>query len=195
MTFLDIYVNLIRATLIIITIYYIYKRNFKSIIPTITVFILTFLLVLMDWFFNIKIDLLGSILYFTLIFMTIYLGSTLKYYDKYAWWDILIHFLSGIAFISFGIAISSKVEGLSKFNILFFCLTFSITLHTLWEVAEYVVDCIMHTDHQRWQKKHNSNNHLSVKAIQPAGLVDTMNDTIICIVGTIVACSVWWFVL
>jgi len=195
MKFLDIYANLIRIVLLILTIYYIYKRNFKLIKSTITVFALSFLLIFLELVFNIKIDLLGGILYFTIIFMAIYLGSALKFYDKYAWWDILIHLFSGVTFVSFGIALSSKINGLGKFNILFFSLTFSVTLHVLWEIAEYSTDCILHTNHQRWQKWHNSNNHVSKSAIQPAGLVDTMNDTICCVLSTIIACAVWWFVL
>ena len=195
MNFLDVYVNLIRIALIIIIIYYIYKLNFKLIVSNMIVFLLTFLLIFLDKIFHLKIDLLGGALYYTIIFMAISLGGSLKFYDQYAWWDRLIHFLSGIAFVSFGIAISGKTDGLNKFSVLLFSLTFSVTLHVVWEIAEYAADCIKHTNHQRWQKRHNSNSHNSEKSIQPAGLVDTMNDIIICILGTIIACSIWWFIL
>lgn len=134
-------------------------------------------------------------MYIALIVMTVYLGSSLKFYDKYYWWDMLIHFISGITFVSFGITLTDKVENLSNFHILLFCFTFSITLHVIWEVLEYISDSIFHTDHQRWQKISPSNNHASETAIQPAGLVDTMNDTIICIIGTVISCIIWWFVL
>lgn len=130
-----------------------------------------------------------------ILFMATYLGSKRKFYDKYAWWDRLIHFLSGILFVSLGVALSRKVAGLSRFNILFFSLTLSVTLHVAWEIVEYIIDCTKRSNHQRWQKKHHSINHKSQAAIQPAGLVDTMNDTLFCVLGTTIACAVWWFVL
>lgn len=195
MVFLSIYINLIRIILIALSIYHVYKRDFKLLIPAGEVFILTFLLWFIDKVFHIRLDTLGGVLYSTIIFMAIYLGSALKFYDKYAWWDRLTHFLSGIAFVSFGIAVSRKAENLSGIHILLFSFTLSITLHVIWEVLEYIFDCIFHTDNQRWQKVNASNNHVSESAIQPSGLVDTMNDTIICIVGTVTACLAWWFIL
>jgi len=130
-----------------------------------------------------------------ILLMSAYLGSKLKFYDKYAWWDRLIHFLTGILSVSFGVAISRGIVGLNKLHILFFCITLSVTIHVIWEIGEYIIDCKMRGNNQRWQREHNSINHNPPNAIQPAGLVDTMNDTITCIVGTLIACAVWWFVL
>lgn len=130
-----------------------------------------------------------------LVFMSAYLGSVRKFYDKYAWWDVLIHFLSGILFVSFGVALSNKIVGLSKLNMVFFSFTFAVTLHVAWEIAEYILDCKTHGNNQRWQKVHNSINHKSQTAIQPAGLVDTMNDTIFCTVSALLSSIVWWIIL
>jgi len=195
LNFLSICIHSLRTVLIVLSIYHIYKRDFKLLISTGAVFILTFLLWFLDKVFAIRLDLFGGVLYIAIIFMTIYLGSALKFYDKYAWWDRLIHALSGIALVSFGVAVSRKAENLSSLYILFFSFTFSISLHVVWEVLEYIFDCIFHMDNQRWQKVNASNNHVSESAVQPAGLVDTMNDTILCIVGTAIACLVWWFIL
>lgn len=195
MEFIDIYINLIRLLFIILTIYYLFKRDFKKIKATIVVFVLSFLLSFLDRFFNLQIDLLGKILYFLIISMSVYLGGALKFYDKYAWWDRVLHFLSGVLFVSFGIAMANKMEISTILGTLFFSFTLSTALHAIWEVGEYIIDRFAHTDHQRWQKHNDTNNHLSEKAIQPAGLVDTMNDIIVCMVGTIIACFVWWFIL
>ncbi|MDP4118846.1 MAG: hypothetical protein Q8873_06615 [Bacillota bacterium] len=195
MNFINIYANLIRVALIGFSIYHIYKKQFKLIIATATVFILSFLLTFLEWAINIKLDVFGSFLYYTIILMSFYFGNALKYYDKYAWWDRLLHFICGILFVSFGIALAGKVAGLNKFNILFFSFTFSIALHGIWEITEYVLDCIMHTNHQRWQRIHNSQNHVPENAIQPAGLVDTMKDTIMCTISSLITCVVWWFLI
>ena len=142
-------------------------------------------------YFNLYL-IFGAII---ILFMAIVLGGKFKFYDKYAWWDRLIHFLSAILFVSFGVAITQGIVGLSNLHILIFCLTLSVTLHVAWEIGEYIVDCITRGDHQRWQKKNKSINHNPQNAIQPAGLVDTMNDTIICVLGTLISCAVWWFIL
>lgn len=195
MSLLNAYITIIRLAFIVLSAFHIYKREFKYILSTGIVYILTYLPQVLRRFFHIRMDLLGNLLYITIIVMTIYLGNVLQFYNRYRWWDQLIHFLSGITFVSFGVAISMNQAVLNRFHILFFSLTLSITLHVVWEVLEYVFDCIFHTDNQRWQKVSASKNHLSQSAIQPAGLVDTMNDTIFCIVGTVVSCIVWWFVL
>lgn len=195
MKVLAIYENIIRIVFIILTIYYIFKHNFKSLRSAVIVFILTLVPMLLDRVFLIRADVLGNILYYTIIVMSIYLGSELKFYDRYIWWDRVLHFLCGIMFVSFGIPLARKMGITGRAWMLFFCITLSTTLHVLWEIAEYIVDAMVHTDHQRWQKHSDTHNHLSDEAVQPAGLVDTMNDIIICLIGTAAACAVWWFIL
>lgn len=196
MNLAEIYVNLIRIAVIIIAIYKAYKKDYMLILPAIIVIVLSFLFLLLDIIWGIKIDKVGSAIYYTILVMSIYLGGGFDFYNKYASWDRAIHFLSGVAFVSLGIALSNKEANLSKFSILFFSLTLASFFHVIWETAEYIYDCIAHTDHQRWQKHHKKTvNHKPKSAIQSAGLVDTMNDTIVCMIGAILACIIWWFVL
>ena len=131
---------------------------------------------------------IGAIIYF---FLSAYLGSARKFYDKYSWWDRLVHFLSGFLYVSFGVALSGIKVGLNAFDIALFSFTFSVTIHVFWEIIEYTTDCIKKSNHQRWQKKHDSINHQAKDALQPAGLVDTMNDTIMCVIGSALASTIW----
>ena len=181
--------------MIVLTVFHIYKREYKPLISTGIVFALTYLPRFLDGVLAVQMDLLGNVLYVAIIVMAIYLGSARGFYNKFSWWDRLIHLLSGITFVSFGIAISVRAGIQNPLHILFFSLTLSISLHVAWEVLEYVYDCLFHADNQRWQKVSASNNHLSPSAIQPAGLVDTMNDTILCIVSAFLSCAAWWFLL
>lgn len=184
-----------RCALFALAVYHIYKREFKLIKSLILVFALSFLPELLNAIFQIRIDAFSIIVYLIILFMALYLGSSIGFYDRYKWWDRAIHFLSGVGFVGFGIAIADTSSGIIKLVILFFGFTFSITLHVFWEVLEYISDCISHGNAQRWQMIHASNNHVSEKAIQPAGLVDTMNDMICCIVGAVLAILVWWFII
>lgn len=187
--------TIFRCILLIPVIYHVYKREFRYLGSIILIFALSFLSYLSITFLNINIDLLSNCVYLIFIFMALYLGSCRSYYDKYSWWDRSIHFLSGIAFTGFGIAITNSYFKSIKWGILLFSFCFSITLHVFWELLEYITDCLIHSNAQRWQLKHTSNNHISDKAIQPAGLVDTMNDLICCIVGSMLSILIWWFII
>jgi hypothetical protein len=184
-----------RCALFALAVYHVFKREFKLMKSVILVFALSFLPQILNAVFQIRIDAFSIFVYFIIIFMALYLGGSHRFYDKYKWWDRAIHFLSGVGFTGFGIAFASASSGTIKLVILFFGFTFSLTLHVFWEVLEYISDCISHGNAQRWQKVHASHNHVSEKALQPAGLVDTMNDAICCIVGAGLSVLVWWFII
>lgn len=189
------YVSIIRFALSALTLYYLFKRDFKKTKAVILVLVLTFVPALLDYFFNIKLDPVGGILYDTVIVMSLYLGSTLGFYDRFAWWDRVLHLLAGSAFISLGISMTNRIDDIGKFGILLFSFTLSNTLHIIWEVAEYAVDYFFHSNAQRWQNHHPTNGHQSENALQPPGLSDTMNDFIFCFIGSGMACVIWWFFL
>lgn len=195
MNFTDVYEIIFRCILIIIGIYHIFKLQFKVVVSVVMIFVLSYLSFFLNKIFHISIDPFSNLIYLIIIFMALYLGSSIKFYDKYKNWDRYIHALSGIGFVGFGIAIAYRDSGIRIFSALLLGFTFSITIHVFWEVIEYISDCFFHSNAQRWQANHNSINHVSPKAIQPAGLVDTMNDTICCIIGSVLAVIVWWFLL
>lgn len=192
--FLFYYTNLIRAVLVVITVVQLFKRDYTKIIPAAIVIALTFLPWLLS-LMHIQINALTEFLFPTVVLMAVYLGSGYKYYDTYLWWDRSIHFLSGILFFSFGVSLAGIERDVSLAGTLIFSFAVSLAAHEIWEVIEYLSDSIFHTDHQRWQKHSASVNHQPAKAVQPPGLVDTMNDTIVGIIGAIVACAGWWIVL
>lgn len=194
MKFLEIFEFIFRVTLLLLTMYHLLKRAYKIAKAPAFVCILTFLPALLYQLFGMETDTLSILIYDVITVMSIYLGSALGFYDRYKWWDRITHFLSGFAFVGFGMAAANLVPDLAKGAVLSFGFTFSVTLHAFWEVLEYLADCITHGNAQRWQKIHNSVNHVSPDAIQPAGLVDTMNDLICCLCGGALAVIGWWII-
>lgn len=189
-----------RCFLLALAIYHMLKHNSRLMKSILLVFALTFLPALIKFILKVEIDPFSILIYLAIIFMTLYLGGSYGYYEKFSWWDRITHFLSGVAFVGFGIATIRAGSEIYKILILLFGFNFSITLHVFWEVLEYISDCILHGNAQRWQKIHVeknrvSINHISPKAIQPAGLVDTMNDFNCCIAGAALATIIWWFIL
>lgn len=193
MNFLNLFQFVFRCLTAAMGFYYLLKQKYKIMGSLILILALSFLPEFSNWFMGIAIDPYSIIIYLIVLFMALFLGSSLCYYDRYSWWDRTIHFLSGVGFVGFGAAIIKTNADSKKAVILLFGFTFSVTLHIIWEVLEYVSDCLSHGNAQRWQKIHSSVNHVSEKALQPAGLVDTMNDTICCMAGAAAAAAVWWF--
>lgn len=194
MNFLFIYTNLVRVSIVIITVTQLFKHNYKKLTPAIISIALTFLPWLLS-LIHVQIDILTGFLFQTVIFMAVYLGSGFRYYDLYPWWDRVIHFLSGILFFGFGVSLAEKAPDAGFVGTLVFSFTLSLALHVIWEVLEFLCDSIFHTDHQHWQKNSPIINHQPENAIQPPGLVDTMNDSISSMIGTISACIGWWIYL
>lgn len=191
MDFLFFYVNLIRTILVVITIVQLFKHNYKKLAPAAIMMSLTFVPWLLG-LMHIQINTLTEFLFPTVTFMAVYLGSGYSFYDLFSWWDRSIHFLSGILFFSFGISLAGKVPAVGLVGTLVFSFSLSLALHEIWEVLEFLVDSIFHTDSQHWQKHSSVINHQPEKAIQPPGLVDSMVDIISGIVGAMVACAGWW---
>lgn len=176
--------------MIAITVVQLFKHDYKKLAPTAIAIALTFLPWLLGLMY-IQINAIVVFLFPTVVFMSVYLGLGFRYYDLYPWWDRSVHFLSGILFFSFGISLAEKTD-VGLVGVFVFSFSLSLALHQIWEVCEFLVDSIFHTDHQHWQKHSSVVNHQPEKAIQPPGLVDTMVDSIAGIIGSIVACVGWW---
>ncbi|HHX71393.1 MAG TPA: hypothetical protein GX701_00520 [Clostridiales bacterium] len=194
MGFLFFYTNFIRALIMIITAVQISKRRYKKLILAAVVLVLSFIPWLLS-LLDIDMNPLTGFLYQTVLFMAPFLGSGYTFYNAFSWWDRSVHFLSGILFFSFGITLAQKVPEVGLAGTLIFSFALSLALHEIWEVTEFVVDSIAHTDHQHWQKHSSVVNHQPEQAIQPPGLVDTMVDTIFGMIGTAAACIGWWIYL
>lgn len=171
-----------------------FKRNYKKIFLATITLALTFIPWLLS-LIDIQLYTLTVFLFQTVLFLAVFLGTGYRYYDSHPWLDRIVHFLSGILFFGFGITLADKEPDVGLAGTLVFGFALSLALHQIWEVCEFLVDSIFHTDHQHWQKNSPVVNHQPEKAIQPPGLVDTMSDTIANIIGAMIACLGWWIYL
>ena len=124
------------------------------------------------------------------------LGSWFKFYQKFYWWDLLLHFIAGICFISIGLGIAKCVPNLSLKHMLIFSFTFALTLHVLWELYEFACDQIFDINMQRWHFDPNMpDSHGRIISVRTPGVIDTMTDFIANISGAILMCMGYlvWF--
>ena len=106
------------------------------------------------------------------VFASLFLGEVRGYYTRFWWWDALLHtgagFLLGI--LGFLLVYSLNERGLGSLQlkpsfVALFSFTFSLALGALWEIFEFGMDQIFGLN------------------MQKSGLVDTMWDLIVNVIG------------
>lgn len=136
---------------------------------------------------RLKIELPNyiQITFFLFLFAAIYLGEIRSFYYKIKFWDTILHTISGLMLGALGFFM---VDLLNKNNsitlrpifIALFAFCFSITLGTIWEIYEFIMDGIL---------KLNMQKYLSEDAVELTGraaLLDTMKDIILDVLGALV---------
>ncbi|MEE8575335.1 MAG: hypothetical protein V3T30_07975 [Thermodesulfobacteriota bacterium] len=115
-----------------------------------------------------EIDLLVTLA----IFLHIYLGEELMFYERIGFWDAILHFFntSVISLLGFMIVYTLHYTHKLRFTIPmfgFFTVIFALSMGVIWEILEFLVDSIFHTTAQK-------------------GLADTMWDLIFDLIAGIV---------
>lgn len=115
--------------------------------------------------------------YIIFLFGSQILGSIYQFYVAYFWWDLFMHFISGILLACLAVDLYKKllrkdtVSELSTWFVFIFIFSFSIMGGVLWEIYEYVADVLFSMDLQH-------------------GNSDTMTDLITDSLGGLVV-SIW----
>jgi hypothetical protein len=117
------------------------------------------------------------------IFSALYLGEINKFYSKFWWFDLLLHFVSGwYAVVLFLFLIKTPIKkehGTSHKRFEFFksisAFSFSVSLGTLWEMYEFSGDYLFGTE------------------MVKGGLDDTATDLLIMIAAAILTSSFYYF--
>ncbi|WP_393960227.1 membrane-spanning protein [Priestia megaterium] len=105
--------------------------------------------------------------YYVFLFCTLFLGSIEDFYNRFKWWDAVLHFYKGIFMGFVGVSlykllIATRIQArISKWVIFLFVLSISVNATALWEIYEFLGDLTFtHT-------------------MQSGGNTDTMYDMII----------------
>lgn len=129
---------------------------------------------------NIPKHFLVAIIFF--ISATLFFGEVSDFYERFWWWDIVLHGGSAIGFGILGFVImlylsqSSKIIA-SPFLVSLFSFSFAIAIGVLWELFEFAMDQTFGLN------------------MQKSGLVDTMTDLAINGIGGIIASVAGYFYL
>ena len=153
----------------------VYRLNWLSIV-LISLIILVSLIPMrlnarFDFFIPPEIELMCV----AIIYASLYLGEIGNFYERFWWWDILLHSSSGFLFGVFGFlsiwVLNEDPKAYLKLSPVFmavFSFSFSVMAGVLWEVFEFSMDQAFGLN------------------MQKSGLIDTMWDLIVVCIGAAV---------
>lgn len=120
-------------------------------------------------------------------FATLFLGEVQDYYERYWWWDLAIHFSSGLLLGLVGFMLvymmneNRAVElQMHRGFVALFAFFFAIAIGGIWEVFEFAVDQSFGTKMQK------------PRPGDPSGLTDTMWDMSLDIAGAAIISLLGW---
>lgn len=110
---------------------------------------------LLEKFTRVRLQPRLVIAYFLFLIGSQCLGSFLDFYSQFPWWDKMLHFLSGIllAYVAFALldrmTDESTRQHLSAQIVFLFVLSFTAFVGVVWEIYEFSVDQLLHTQAQQ----------------------------------------------
>ncbi|MBW6442372.1 hypothetical protein K0A97_01155 [Patescibacteria group bacterium] len=180
---------LIQITLVIAIFLSIYEKNWINILVISLTLLLIYLPKLFSKKFQIFLPLDFQTLMVLFIYMSIFLGEIGNFYEKFIWWDSILHLTSGIALGFVGFLLLYVLYRSGKFKsdpiwVAIFSFCFSVTLGVLWEIFEFWMDSIFGLNMQRAI--------FSLEVIKTFGssriaIYDTMQDFILNGIGAFIA--------
>lgn len=135
-------------------------------------------------------------------FFSTYLGSIMNFYERFYWWDDMLHFVSGILLGMLFIIITSflvikRFGKLSKkhdiITIVVIGVLVSISIAVFWEFYEFTYDFLFDGNMQRSLIITDPKNFDVTPYLRPSGrfvdpgLLDTMGDFLQAVTGAVLA--------
>ena len=151
------------------------RQNYDITIVSAGSFALTFIPSVMERSIKVSLPVSFQVVLLIFIFGAQFLGEIFDYYERFWWWDVLLHGWSGILLGTVGfllVYILNTASGvkvvMSPFFVAFFALCFAVTCGVVWEVFEFLMDLVFGTN------------------MQKSGLNDTMGDLLIDTAGALI---------
>lgn len=114
------------------------------------------------------------------LFASLILGNVGKMYDRFWWWDDMLHAISGVLLVVTGSMLARRMAPRgSELSLLFtvlFAFCFALAGGVLWEVYEFTSDIVLHTALQQYNMPPQA--IVMGASYQGMGLRDTMSDLI-----------------
>jgi hypothetical protein len=128
-----------------------------------------------------------QILALIFVFAALFLGEVRSFYERFWWWDIVLHTSSGLLLGIFGFLLVYVLNESERIDlamrprfVALFAFTFAFGVGSLWEVFEFAMDRTFGTTMQKPMFG------------DPSGLTDTMWDLIVDAAGAAASSAFGW---
>lgn len=142
--------------------------NYQAGFESLAILLLTFLPLALDKHFRVTVPHEFETLAIVFIYLSLFLGEVQGYYERFWWWDLVLHAGSGFLLGILGFLFVYILNQNERIDLHLgpgftstFAFMFSMTIGVLWEIFEFAMDSLFGMN------------------MQKSGLVDTMWDLIV----------------
>ena len=167
-----ILVILMNILTVIIAILAFCNNNYSRVLTYIAIFPI----LLVPFIINktkYKLTDLETMMYYIFIFLADFLGCVVNLYNTIFWYDMFVHFISGIATFILALIIYKHIsKDNNKILKIIFCMGIVALIAILWELFEYFMDTCIGMDLQH---------------TLDTGVTDTMQDMLVALLGGLIS--------
>lgn len=149
--------------------------------------------------YNIQIPNQLDFILIIFAFSGFILGDVFDFYGKFPIWDSLLHTLSGIIIAYVGFIVIDFLDkeytipiSISPFFMSFIVISTALAIGAAWEIGEYLVDDIFHTNNQQYMQTTRGTlygeNDVPLQGHE--ALNDTMKDLMLDLAGAIAVATI-----
>ncbi len=139
----------------------------------------------------VRIPLEYEVLTILFVFAALFLGEFRSFYERFWWWDIVLHTTSGLLLGILGFLLVYILNENKRTSmqirpglVALFAFAFAVAAGTLWEIFEFFMDQVFGMNMQKPMGN------------DPSGLTDTMWDLIVdCLGALAISAFGWWNML
>lgn len=158
--------SLIRLALLLVGVAAIFTGRWSVVFAAAGALTLSYLPQFLASQIKVKLPLQFQFIITLFLYASIFLGEVGDYYERFWWWDVVLHAGSAFAFgfvgfLTLFLLYSRHKLAASPFLVSIFAFSFGVAIGTMWEVFEFAMDQIFGLN------------------MQKSGLRDTMWDLII----------------
>ena len=169
-----------QAILVVGFIAEVWAKQWFAAVITSGIILITFVPLFLERKFRVFIPPEFVLLSIAFVFASLFLGEVHGYYDRYWWWDIVLHTGSGFLLGIIGFLLVHVLNETEDIGIhmkpgfvAFFAFLFAVGTGALWEIFEFVMDSLFAMNMQKQMLG------------DPSGLTDTMWDLIVDTLGAL----------
>lgn len=145
----QLFMNIIRVIFLIFGVIEIFHLNSAKIFALIAGLLVCFIPELYTKCFKVKIPISATFIYTLFVFAAQFLGTYLRAYEVFPWWDVMLHLVSGVLVGYVGLVLLITLDRsylLFKQKrvvlIAFFIFTVAVTGAVFWEIIEFTGDTL-----------------------------------------------------